>query len=118
MDICGFSLCNQKRKSPKNHVKKEGPRCTAVTELCSVTAVYPVDRLCTRSTGYTEPGVDRMGTRSTWFPVHAVDRVGTRSTGSTAEMFLFLDFFPRFGGPLGETLVTLFKPYLTICRLI
>ena len=84
------------------------PGALPVTELCSVTAVYPVDRLGTRSTGYTEPGVDRMGTRSTWFPVHAVDRVGTRSTGSTAGMGLFGFFsfffllFEDLRGGLGE----------------
>ena len=100
-------MFNQVKKSPKTKWNRTQVHCP-VTELCSVTAVYPVDRLCTRSTGYTEPGVDRMGTRSTWFPVHAVDRVGTRSTGSTAGRGFFWVFslcflmFEDLRGNLGK----------------
>ena len=88
------------RKSPKPKWK-EGPRCTAVTELCSVTAVYAVDRLKPRSTGYTVPGVDRMGTRSTWFPVSAVDRVNCRLGLFGFFSFFFL-LFEDLKGDLGE----------------
>ena len=74
----GFIGQEQVEESPKKPSGEDDPGALPVTELCSVTAVYPVDRLGTRSTGYTAPAVDRMGTRSTPFLVYAVDRVNCR----------------------------------------
>ena len=101
VDICGFYWPRAGGGKSQKPSGEDDPGALPVTELCSVTAVYPVDRLCTRSTGYTAPGVDRMGTRSTWFPVHAVDRVNCREDFFGFFSFFFL-LFEDLKGDLGE----------------